>query len=193
MSRLIVTTLASAFAVALLLPAAVGATSYPPVSFNELVSRADVIFVGDVVDVRPFPLTTPSGTIIKTRVIFRVSDPLFGTTSSVEVFDFLGGEVGDVGMAVAEMPTFAIGDQRIVFARRTRGINPIVGFRQGLLKVGRDASGVDRVSTLEDVPVTQPQDIGTRADGPVRPLVSAMRVSDFRERVMRALAAAGRR
>ncbi len=193
MSRTITTTLAAAFVLALVFPISIGATSYPPVSFTDLVSRADVIFVGDVVDVRPFPLSTPSGTIIKTRVIFRVSDPLFGTTSSMEVFDFLGGEVGDVGMAVAEMPTFAVGDRRIVFARRTRGINPIVGFRQGLLKIGRDAAGVDRVSTLDGAPVAQPQDIGTRADSQVRPLASAMRVADFRERIMRALVAAGRR
>ncbi len=193
MSRVISITLAAAFALAVCFQAALGATSYPPVSFNDLVSRADVIFVGDVVDVRPFLLTTRTGTIIKTRVVFRVSDPLFGTTSSVEVFDFLGGEVGDVGMAVAEMPTFAVGDRRIVFARRTRGINPIVGFRQGLLRIGRDGSGVDRVTTLEGVPVAQPQDIGIRAEGPVRPLVSAMRLSDFRDRVARALAAAGRR
>ena len=49
------------------------ATSYPPVTFDELVTEADVIFIGEVTDVRPFPLDTRDGTIIKTRVIFRVS------------------------------------------------------------------------------------------------------------------------
>lgn len=107
-----------------------------------------MIFVGEAIDVRPFPLQTRGGTIVKTRVIFRVSDPLWGTTSAMEVFDFLGGELDGIGMEVAGMPTFTIGDRRVVFARRARSINPIVGFTQGLLQVSRDASGVDRVLTL---------------------------------------------
>jgi hypothetical protein len=40
----------------------VGATSYEPVTFDELVSKADVIFVGDVTDARSFPLDTRDGT-----------------------------------------------------------------------------------------------------------------------------------
>jgi hypothetical protein len=104
---------------------AVRATSYASVTFDELVAGSDVIFVGEVTDVRPFPLDTRDGTIIKTRVVFRVSDPLWGTTNALEVFDFLGGEWNDIGMVVAEMPRFAIGDRRGVFARREQSINPI--------------------------------------------------------------------
>ena len=165
------------------------ATTYPPVTFDELVTRADVIFVGEVVDVRPFALDTRDGPIIKTRVVFRVTDPLWGTTSAVEVFDFLGGELDGIGMTVAEMPTFAVGDRRVMFARRERSINPIVGFTQGLLQVSRDASGVDRILTLDGVPLAAPESIGTRA--PAVPLAPAvpMRLSDFRARVSRALEA----
>lgn len=181
----------AAFVLALagLVPA--NATSYPPVSFAELVARADVIFVGEVVDVRPLPFTTREGTIIKTRVVFRVSDPLWGTSSALEVFDFFGGEWGGIGMAIAEMPTFAVGDHRVVFARREPSINPIVGFRQGLLQVRRDAAGVDRVLTLDGVPIEAPETIGGQRAG--RPGVQAapMRLADFRARVGRALA--GRR
>ena len=70
-----------AFAAVLFREIAASATTYMPVSFDDLVTRADVIFIGEVTDVRPFPLETPDGAIIKTRVIFRVSDPLWGTTS----------------------------------------------------------------------------------------------------------------
>jgi len=172
--------------------AAARATTYAPVTFDELVSRADVIFVGEVTDVRAFPLATRDGTIIKTRVIFRVQDPMFGTTAALEVFEFLGGEVGDVGMAVAGMPRFTVGDRRMVFARRERSINPIVGFTQGLLQVRRDSSGVDRVLTLDGVPVAGTQSFGTRA-----PLLSGapivpMRLTDFRDQVTRALGARAR-
>src|SRR5437016_5353217 len=121
---------------------ALHATTFVAVTFNDLITRADVIFVGEVVDVRPFALDTRQGAVIKTRVTFKVADALYGTTSLVEVFDFLGGELGGYGMKVAEMPAFTVGDRRVVFARRNGGINPIVGFTQGLLRVVADANGV---------------------------------------------------
>lgn len=169
------------------------ATSYPPVTFPELVASADVIFVGDVVDVRPFPVNTRGGTIIKTRVVFRIQDPIFGTTNALEAFDFLGGEWGGIGMAVAEMPTFIVGDRRIVFARRDRSANPIVGFTQGLFQVTRDSFGVDRVLTLDGWPLERPENLGTRtpAVGPVGG--TPIRLSDFRDRISRTLAETRRR
>ena len=151
---------ARAILAALLLTAHVGATSVVPVSFTDLVTRADVIFVGEVTDVRPFMLESSAGTVIMTRVSFSVADPLFGTTSLVEVFDFLGGQIGDVGMRVAEMPEFAIGDRTVVFARREQSINPIVGFSQGLLRVTRDGAGIDRVQTLDRRPLARVESIG---------------------------------
>lgn len=73
----------AAFAVLLCAGGSAGATTFLPVTFNDLVTGADVIFIGEVMDVRPFPLQTRDGTIIKTRVIFRVSDPIFGTTAAL--------------------------------------------------------------------------------------------------------------
>ena len=175
-----------AFCLLALSAAVVSATSYLPVTFNDLVTRADVIFAGEVIDVRPFSLQTRDGTIIKTRVVFRVADPVFGTTSALEVFDFLGGEWGGIGLAVAEMPTFAIGDRRVVFARRERSINPIVGFTQGLLRIERDSTGVDRVFTLDGLPLERTENIGllrTPIVGPATP----MRLSDVLARINRTL------
>lgn len=180
-----------ALAAALYCAATVGATTYPPVTFDELVSRADMIFVGEVADVRPYQAESREGTVIRTRVVFRVYDPLFGTTGALEVLDFFGGEAGGIGMAIEGIPRFAVGDRRVVFARRARSINPIVGFTQGLLQVRRDGGGVDRVLTLDGVPVATTDAIATRAPllagGPIAP----MRLSDFRDRV--ASAVAGRR
>ena len=181
-----------AFAAVLFGEIAASATTYEPVTFNELVTRADVIFIGEVTDVRPFPLDTPDGTIIKTRVIFRVSDPIWGTTNILEVFDFFGGEFGGVGMAIAGMPEFAVGDRRVVFARRDRSINPIVGFTQGLLQIRRDSGGVDRVFTLGGVPLGNPESIGAQAPAVSVTSISPMPLSAFRDRISRALAEARR-
>lgn len=169
------------------------ATTYPPVTFAELVTRADVIFVGEVVDVRPFSVSTRGGSIIKTRVVFRIEDPIFGTTNALEAFDFLGGEWGGIGMAVAEMPTFAIGDRRVVFARRDRSANPIVGFTQGLFQVSRDSFGVDRVLTLDGSPLERPENLGTRTSAVAPPGRPPIRLSDFRDRISRTLAEPRRR
>lgn len=143
------------------------AASYDAVTFNELVARADVIFVGDVMDVRPFTVSTPEGTLIKTRVTFMVRDPLWGTGSTLEIFEFLGGEIGNAGMKVPDMPTFVPGDRRVVFARRERSINPIVGFTQGLLRVSRD-TGVDAVQTSDGQPLARAEDIGRPRGARVR-------------------------
>jgi hypothetical protein len=130
------------------------ATTFVALTFQQLIAQADVIFIGDVVDVRPYTQRTRTGTLVKTRVTFRVDDALYGTNSLVEVFDFLGGQADGIGMAVEGMPKFAVGDRRVVFARRGASINPIVGFTQGLLRVGRDTSGVERLSESTAITLT---------------------------------------
>lgn len=169
------------------------ATTYDPVTLPDLVTRADVIFVGEVVDVRPYPVGTRDGTVIKTRVVFRVQDPIAGTGSALEVFDFFGGEWGDVGMAIAEMPRFAVGDRRVIFAYRDPSINPIVGFRQGLFRVERDSLGVDRVVTLDGVPLGRPENVGTRSSVLPPPGRPAMSLADFVALLDRIAAGARRR
>src|SRR3954462_6484359 len=114
------------------------ATTYAPVTFDEMVAQADMIFVGAVVDVRPYTQETRDGVIVRTRVTFRVDDPVFGTASLVEVLDFLGGEADGQGLRVDGMPQFAVGDRPVVFAHRAQSISPIVGFNQGLMRVSRD-------------------------------------------------------
>lgn len=151
-------------ALAAVASAHIAATSFELVTFDDLVARADVIFVGDVVDVRPYTLHVGGRTIVKTRVTFRVDDPLFGTTSLVEVLDFLGGETADLGLRIDGMPRFAIGDRRVLFVKRGRSINPIVGFTQGLMKVTRDANGIDRVLSLEGAPIGRLSDFRARVN-----------------------------
>jgi hypothetical protein len=180
--------------VALVFTSSAGATTYLPVTFQDLVSQADVIFVGDVVDVRPFTLRTRTGTLVKTRVTFRVDDAVYGTTSLVEVFDFLGGEADGYGLAVEGMPRFAVGDRQVVFAHRKASINPIVGFTQGLLRVRRDSGGVDRVLTFEGLSLIRPESIGSPASGVrMAPESSAMTLAEFRSRIVTALAEARKR
>ena len=168
----------------------VHATTFLPVTFDDLIAQSDVIFVGEVADVHPFTLQTREGTIVKTRVTFRVTDPLSGDQSIVQVLDFLGGEADGIGLRISGMPTFTVGDRRIVFARHDQSINPIVGFTQGLMRVAPDTSGVDRVQTLEGTPILQPESIGSVLSIQRAPM-TPMRLADFRDRVKQAWAAKG--
>jgi len=169
------------------------ATTTVALTFDEIVSRADMVFVGEVIDVRPFRLRTRDGSVIKTRVVFRVTEPLTRGVGIVEVLEFLGGELDGVGMAVADMPRFTIGDRRVVFARRERSINPIVGFTQGLLRVAADASRVDRVWTLDGSPVAGITSIGGLQAGPAVPAGTPMSLAELRAQILRALPATRRR
>ncbi|MGE3342578.1 MAG: hypothetical protein AB7L71_03995 [Vicinamibacterales bacterium] len=164
--------------------ARLGATTYPPMTFDEIVSRADVIFVGEVVDVRPMVVRSSAETVIRTRVVFRVRDALWGTSSALEIFEFLGGQVGDVRMSVAEMPQFAVGDRRVMFAYRARSINPVVGFTQGTMRIQPDATGVDRVTTLDRAPIARVEQLGRPRALAIEP---AMTLRDLRGRIVRAL------
>jgi hypothetical protein len=167
-----------------LCPALTWATSYPALSFEEIVARADVVFVGDVVDVRPFVVTTRGETIVKTRVVFSVRDAIWGTTSSLEILEFLGGEVGDLELSVAEMPRFVVGERRVMFSYRKRSINPVVGFVQGALRVQPDAAGVERVLSLERIPVARVEQLGRARALSAEP---AMSLRDLRARIVREL------
>lgn len=159
------------------------ATSYEAVSFNDLLTKADMIFVGDVLDVRPFAVETREGTVIQTRVTFVVRDSLWGTSSTLEILEFLGGEIGDVGQKVAEMPTFRPGDRRVVFATRERSINPIVGFTQGLMRITRDEAGLDVIQTSTGEPLARTEDIGRPRGTGVRES-RPMTLSSFRARIV---------
>jgi hypothetical protein len=81
----------------------------------------------------------------------------------------------------------------VVFASRDRGLNPIVGFTQGLMQVRRGSDGVDRVLTVDGVPIATTDSIGAeRARVSVAPS-GAMRLSELRSRVASALVEARRR
>ena len=163
--------------------ARLSATSYLAVSFDDLLAKADMIFVGDVLNVQPFEIDYGKGPTIKTRVTFVVRDPLFGTTSTLEILEFAGGEIGDIGEKVAEMPTFSPGDRRVVFARRQRSMNPIVGFTQGLMKITQDAAGLDVIMTSTGEPLARTEDIGRPRGTGVRES-RPMTLSSFRARIV---------
>lgn len=136
-------------ATGLLLHAGVAlSTTVLPVSFDELVSKAELIFVGEVIDRRSVYDTGPDRPIV-THVTFDVLRVLKGSAGLRTQLTFLGGRVGQDALVVAGMPRFEIGDRDMLFVSADRNaVSPLVGFWQGRFRIVLDAeTGVEVVHT----------------------------------------------
>jgi hypothetical protein len=170
-------------------------TTVIPPSFDALVTEANTIFVGEVMNLRADWTATPSGRVITTSVTFRVEDVWKGRVGAVTQLEFIGGEIGDLGMKVHGMPTFRMGQRDVLFVGgEARKISPLVGLMHGRMRIERDlVSGVDRVRTHDG------QALGSVAQiGPQRAPVSLasivpMRLGDLESAVRSRIAAARQR
>ncbi|MSO51661.1 MAG: hypothetical protein CK533_09185 [Acidobacterium sp.] len=168
-------------------------TTVIPPSFEALVSSANTIFVGEVMNVRAEWDTTPSGRAIITLVTFRVEEVWKGNLGAVTQLEFLGGEIGELGMKVEGMPVFRLGQRDVLFVSdEVRTVSPLVGFMHGRMRVERDTvSGVDRVRTFDGRALGSVVQIGPQRATPSLASITPMRLSDLASAV-RARAAAAR-
>jgi len=121
------------------LGAPAGATTYLQLTPQAMLSKASLVFVGAVAEIR----VTNDGGTPWTHVSFTVDTPLEGVpvdahgkaTKPVELA-FLGGTVpGGPSLTVSGMPRFETGEKVLVFAYDQAYASPIVGFRQGLWRI----------------------------------------------------------
>ena len=168
-------------------------TTVIPPSFDALVSGANTIFVGVVMNVRAEWEATPGGRAIITLVTFRVEDVWKGNVGAVTQLDFLGGEIGEIGMKVEGMPVFRLGQRDVLFVgSEVRSVSPLVGFMHGRMRVERDTvSGIDRVRTFDGRALGSIAQIGPQRVVPSLASITPMRLSDL-ESAVRSRAAAAR-
>lgn len=118
------------------------ASTFEPLAFRDVVRRAELAFHGVVVEVRESALA--SGRMAFTHVKFRVDASMVDRNSGIVdghvTLTFAGGTVGSTRIVVAGVPTFAVGDEVIVFAHHDGKTyaNPCVGGDRGLVRVLRD-------------------------------------------------------
>jgi hypothetical protein len=139
-----------------------GATLVAPLSLDELVARADMVFEGTVVDVRSSWREGREGRVIMSDVTFRVVRGFKGDPSQQVVLEMFGGTIGKDTMRIAGMPAFAPGDHDVLFVRRggTSGL-PLVGLMYGRFKVSRSPVGQDMVTTFDGRAINGVSTIGT--------------------------------
>src|SRR5437660_665891 len=91
------------------------ATTVIPPSFDELVSRAEVIVQGTVTDVRSQWVGEGGQRHINSYVTFKVEDAIKGKPGAQITLQMLGGTVGSETMEVTDAPKFKVGDRDILF------------------------------------------------------------------------------
>lgn len=167
------------------------ATTVIPPTFESLVSSANTIFVGEVMDVRSEWIATPQGRGIMTHVIFKVEDVWKGAAGATTQLDFLGGTIGAMTMEVVGMPIFREGQRSVLFVSgEVAAVSPLVGFYHGRLRIERDVNGVDRVRTYDGRSLGSPDQVGANKASYMAS-VTPMRLGDL-ETAVRARVGAGR-
>jgi len=137
------------------------ATTVIPPSFDELVSRAEMIFQGSVTDVRSEWTGEGAQRHIMSYVTLKVEDAIKGNPGSTVTLRMLGGTVGGETMAVSDAPKFRVGDRDILFVENNgTQFVPLVGIMHGRFRVKKDTTGQDAVFTNEGSPLSDVTQLG---------------------------------
>jgi hypothetical protein len=175
----------------LLMAGVASSTTVIPPTFETLVSSANTIFVGEVMNVRSEWISTRDGRAIITKDTFKVEDVWKAASGAVTQLEFLGGTVGEMTMEVVGMPKFREGQRSVLFVSgEAKAVSPLVGFWHGRMRVEKDPYGVDRVRTYDGRSLGNPEQVGANKANYMLS-VTPMRLSDL-ETAVRGRVSAGR-
>lgn len=136
------------------------ATTVIPPEFDALVQQADYVVRGKVTAVTSEWRVQNGHRNIVTLVSIEVLETIAGTPPSPLVIQTLGGKVGDKKMVVDGSPSFAIGDEHILFIRGN-GVqfNPLVALMHGQYPIKKDVSGLARVTRSDGSPLRDEKEV----------------------------------
>ena len=168
------------------LHAARGTTVIPP-SFDELVSRAEVIFQGTVTDVRSQWTGEGAQHRIESYVTFKVEDAMKGAPGESYTLRMLGGTVDGETMEVSDSPKFKVGDRDIIFVENNGSqFIPLVGIMHGRFHVDKDKqTGREMITTNEREPLKDLSRLGKQEQK--ASASEALSPNDFKSAIRRAV------
>jgi len=170
------------FGACLIFTGAALATTVIPPSFDELVSRAQMIFQGSVTDVRSEWTGEGAQRHILSYVTLKVEDAIKGNPGSTVTLRMLGGTVGGETMEVTDAPKFKVGDRDILFVENNgTQFVPLVGIMHGRFRLKQDAAGQDAVFTNEGSPLSDVSKLGKNEE--VVSAGHAMSKQEFRQAI----------
>ena len=137
------------------------ATTVIPPNFDELVSRAEIIFEGQVTDLKSQWIGEGAEHRIVTFVTFKVDDTLKGNAGASYSIRMLGGTVDGQTMEVSDAPKFKVGDHDILFVENNGSqFIPLVGIQHGRFRVQKDQGGRDTLLTGDGQPLADVNQLG---------------------------------
>lgn len=161
------------------------ATTVIPPDFDTLVSRAEIIFQGSVINAQSQWVGEGAQRHIVTYVTFKVEDSMKGAPGASYTIRMLGGTVDGKTMEVTDGPKFKVGDRDILFVEHngTQFI-PLVGIMYGRYKIERTEDGREIVATNSGVPVSAVSEIGKERSATTSSVqTAAMSPAQFRSAV----------
>ncbi|MEO7167165.1 MAG: hypothetical protein ABI787_10135 [Spartobacteria bacterium] len=137
------------------------ATTVIPPTFDDLVSRAEVIFEGEVTGVQSQWIGEGSEHRIVTYVTFKVADAYKGSPGTSYSIRMLGGTIDGQTMEVTDSPKFKVGDHDVLFVENNgHQFIPLVGIQHGRFRVQNDQSGRVTLLTGEGQTLTDVNQLG---------------------------------
>jgi len=161
-------------ALLLSVPASASATVMVEVPIEDMARDADAIVLGQVVRSEVRLVIEPGrGALPHTFTTLRVERWVAGSGGATVMIDELGGEIQGEGLAIAGTPTYAVGEEVVVFLERADGRLRTYAMAQGRFEVRRGIGGVPDmlVRDLSDVAFVRwgqgQMTVGHGADAPV--------------------------
>jgi len=150
-------------AIGVLLPVARATTVIPP-TFDELVNQAEVIFQGNVINVKSEWVGEGAQRHIMSYVTFKVEEALKGDPGQSYTIRMLGGTVDGETMGVSDAPKFAVGDEDILFVQNNGNqFIPLVGIMHGRFHVRTNEANQQIVTDNEEQPLKNLARLGRTA------------------------------
>jgi hypothetical protein len=137
------------------------ATTVRRLSFDELVTKAQSIVVGHVVDSRT--LWNNDHKLILTSYTVQVQESMKGSAQPVLTVTTLGGKVGNTVLHVSGMPVLQPGEDVILFLEQSGSHTTVVGLNQGKFtissgEVSNTTNGLTFLDNAAGKPVKMPLD-----------------------------------
>ncbi len=121
------------------------ATTVERLSLDDMVKKAQSIVHGRVRSARPH--WSPDGKLILTTYTIDVDETLKGHAGKSIELTTIGGKIGDLTVFAAGVPSFAVGEESVVFIEKTGTVDSVVGLNQGKFSV-KDGEVANSVTDL---------------------------------------------
>jgi hypothetical protein len=159
------------------------ATTVIPPNFDQLVSRAQIIFEGEVTNLQSQWIGEGAQHRIVTFVTFKVDETLKGDPGASYSIRMLGGTVDGRTMEVTDAPKFTVGDHDLLFVENNGSqFIPLVGIQHGRFRVQKDQAGRDTLLTGAGRPLTDVNQLGGNEDATAH-TKAALSLNDFKSAI----------